>query len=236
MISITIDTEWCPDELIKDTVSLLDFYDVSSTLFSTHKDGVDAEGHERALHPNFLEDSGNESKILESIAVQYPEARGVRSHAMYIHSRLRSHYRQYDIVYESNYMQYLVNGVRPFWMLDGIIQFPVYFMDDMWFRSRKSPSELPNVTDLLSGDGLKVFDFHPIHVYLNTPSPDYYKTHKEIYNEPDALREARFDGPGVRELFVAILEEIERSGRETKSLGELASDFRASNDPSDIRI
>jgi hypothetical protein len=54
MISMTIDLEWCPTPIIQDTIQLLDEFDISATLFSTHNDKMQVEEHERALHPNFL--------------------------------------------------------------------------------------------------------------------------------------------------------------------------------------
>ena len=235
MISMTVDTEWCPDPVIEDTVALLDRYGVEATLFSTHDDGVDAPSHERALHPNFL-DADSEEAVLAEVAADFPDAEGLRSHAMYVHSQLRDLYPEYGITFGSNYMQYLVEDIRPFWLLDGVIQFPVYFMDDMWFRSRASTKRLPDIESLLSGEGLKVFDFHPVHVYLNTPTQEYYQNHKDDYQDSAALQEARAEGPGVRDLFVALIKEIERTGRETKTLGDLAAEFRVSNDPDDISI
>lgn len=223
-IVITVDTEWSPDPVLTNIVSLLDQYDVSATLFSTHDDTVTTDGHERGLHPNFFKDK-SEDEVLRDIATDFPEAIGLRSHGMYIHSALRSAYPEFDIQYESNYMQYLVEDLQPFWLLDEVIQFPVYFMDDFWLRSRESRRTLPDVGSLLDTPGMKVFDFHPIHVFLNTPTIGYYQQNKKYYDQPERLREERTSGPGVRELFINILEYIEKHDTQTKTLGDIARSF-----------
>lgn len=224
-VVVTIDTEWCPDTVIADTVGLLDDHGVSGTLFSTHDDGVNTAGHERALHPNFLADDTAEADALASVARAYPDATGLRSHGMYVHSPLRREYGTYAIEYESNYAAYLVEDLNPFWMFGEVVQFPVYFMDDTWLRLRDDPDALPSVDELLCGPGLQVLGFHPVHVYLNTPDIDYYQERKDAYDDRDRLREERYEGLGVRDLFVAVLKRLETSG-ESRTLGELARAFR----------
>lgn len=236
MISITFDTEWSPDPIIADTISLLDQYGVDATLFSTHRDGVTAEGHERGLHPNFIGESSSDPEVLADISNKFPEATGLRSHSMYVHSPLRQHYETHGIRYESNYMQYLVEDLRPFWLYGGIIQLPVYFMDDMWLRTRGQKSSLPDVSSLLESDGLKVLDFHPIHVFLNTPSIEYYEQHRDNYQDPVALQKERASGLGVRDLFIALLEFISNNNIDTAPLGDIASEFEETNPYQNIRL
>ena len=236
MIAMTVDTEWCPDSVIEDTISLLESYDVSATLFSTHNDSVATAEHERALHPNLFDEERNERAVIDDIAAHYPDASGIRTHGLYVHSPLRNVYPEFGLTYESNYIEYLRDGIKPFWLFDGVLQFPIYFMDDMWLRTRADEGHLPDPGTLLDGGGLQVYDFHPVHVFLNTPKIEYYQTHKEYYDDPEYLRERRAEGPGVRDLFVELLAEIERRDESTRTLGELDEAFRAENDLSDIRI
>jgi len=94
-------------------------------------------------------------------------------------------------------------------MAGGVVQFPVYFMDDVWLLT-VAPGELAaiDVQRLLAPDGWKVFDFHPPHIYYNTPSIDYYQQHKEAYfNKPK--KSIRWDGRGIRDIFIEILDELE---------------------------
>jgi hypothetical protein len=228
VIVITIDIEWAPDHVLADTLQLLDEYNISATLFSTHNDGKKTTDHERALHPNFLKEK-EESDILADLNSLYPNAKGLRSHGMFVYTNLRNSYPEFGIEYESNYMQYRVSDLEPFWMPDGTLQFPVYWMDDQWLSLRDSA--LPDISNLMSGRGLKIFDFHPPHVCYNTPSHDYYENHKEEYFEAStSVDQMRAKEDGVRDIFVKILEYIEENKEETATLGEL-NKKRASQSP-----
>lgn len=228
MIAITLDLEWSPSDIIEDTLQLLSSHGTSATLFSTHDDGFEVAraGHERGLHPNFLREGEAEADELASVSSHYPGATGVRSHCLYVHSRLRELYCDFGLEYESNYMMYRVEGISPFEIYPDIVQFPVYFMDDMWLRRWGPDDPLPDVEALLSGPGLKVFDFHPPHVYYNTPSIDYYERHKDAYWDETAPLSLRYEGTGVRDLFVDVLDHIRERGLETALLGDLSREFR----------
>jgi hypothetical protein len=229
MISITVDLEWSPDKIIQDTINLLDQRDISATLFSTHNDGVSASNHERAIHPNFYNNNGEKS-ALEELSKLYPGSKGIRSHGLYIHSKLREHYPD-SIAYESNYIRYLQNDINPHWMAGNIVQFPIYFMDDMWLRSRSCENNQQPLdrSTLLNGGGLKVFGFHPIHIYLNTSSIEEYNNQKQNYDSPEKIHDARTDRYGVRDLFKGILDDINRVGHTHETLHNLSRDFSNEN-------
>jgi hypothetical protein len=216
MISVTIDIEWAPDPVLADTLELLDEYDVAATLFSTHDDPFDVSGHERAIHPNFEGDLNSEATIDELLEL-YPDTIGIRSHRLAISSPLRAKLGEKGMKYESNYMMYRVSDLSPFQMPAGITQFPIYWMDDVWFHNRTNN---PDVDTLVSVDGLTVFDFHPPHIYYNTPSPEYYKKHKDTFWE-SPNENLRYQGTGVRDVFVALLDHVSRNGLATATLSEL---------------
>jgi hypothetical protein len=107
-------------------------------------------------------------------------------------------------------------------MYPGIIQFPIYFVDSTWYN-RRSSSKKPDIENLLEGNGLKVFDFHPPHITYNTPSKQYYKNQSdEYYNEELSIEKIRFDGYGVRDLFIDLLEYMEKRGMQSETLGEIS--------------
>lgn len=226
-VAITLDVDWAPDPVIEDAISLLDSFEIPATVFSTHADGVSLHArHERAIHPNFLTDdeSTSAADVLDSLASLYPDASGLRSHSMYVHTRLREGYADVGIDYESNYLLY-GRPIEPVLMYPGVVQFPVSFMDDMWLRRGKP---IGAGVDLLDGqevgtDTVVVYDFHPIHVYLNSPSIDHYEEHKD--RDPTALAEARADGHGVRDAFRDVLSAIERLDLATATLGTLRVRF-----------
>jgi len=53
--------------------------------------------------------------------------------------------------------------------------------------------------------GLKVFDFHPIHVFLNTELLDRYDRTRHLHQKPGELIKHRFDGEGIRIRLLELL-------------------------------
>ncbi len=226
VISLTFDLEWAPDPVLKDVLSILRDHDIKSTMFSTHKDGIKMQGHERGLHPNFLREDSSESETLSEIKNIFPQSKGIRSHSLYIHSPLRELYASKGIEYESNYMMFRVEKLRPFHMASGTIQFPIYFMDDNWLRRRKG-NRIPDMEKLLQTKGMKVFDFHPPHICFNTPSMEFYNKNKEqFWDPPSDLRKLRSNRKGVRDLFLNLLEHINQKELKTCTLGELNQKYQ----------
>lgn len=223
-VAITIDTEWAPEQVLRDTIELLDRYGTDATMFSTHEDGLSLGDHERALHPNFFVDREDEH-VLRELSSEFPEAIGVRSHGMYIYTDLRTSYQEVGIEYESNYLAYLQNGIEPFTMPDGTIQFPVYWMDDQWLRfGDRTPVDF---CDYLDSPGMKVFDFHPPHIAFNTPTIEYYEGLKEEYYESGVDISAHQAGSyGVRDVFTGLLDYIDRNNVETALLGDLSKEYQ----------
>lgn len=226
MIALTATTEWSPSPVIEDTLDLFKEVNIPATFFSTHDDGLDlGSNFERALHPNFKKNKDDEV-ILDEISSVYDNAIGVRSHSLHIYTGLREFYKEQDIRYESNYLMYGEENIDPFWMYDGVVQFPIKFMDDMWLRRGSKQTDIQNILD---GDGLKILAFHPVHIFINSPTIDYYESNKEHYNDAEQLRNNRYGGEGVRDVFKKILKESAESDEEVATLGEIYEKYKNKN-------
>ena len=94
-------------------------------------------------------------------------------------------------------------------------------------------STLPNF-DLdkinLDDSGVKVFDFHPSHVYMNTHSLDEYEKIKQNYHDVDYLNSVKnYEKPGNRNVFFKILDFIEKNNIEHKTMIEINDLFRSNS-------
>jgi hypothetical protein len=61
------------------------------------------------------------------------------------------------------------------------------------------------IRELLSRGGLKVFDFHPIHVFLNTENLDRYERTRPYHQNPAELIRHRHTGLGTRSALNHLL-------------------------------
>ena len=241
-ICLTVDVEWACPEVLADLCRLLDERGVRATFFCTHA-GIDVGRHERGLPPNFRPDGD----CLKALAARHggtlptdlrtiyghvvawfkafaPEACGVRAHSLYYDSQLLRFYREHGIRYESTYQLPLAGGLRPFWKEYGIVEMPIYFNDYFDIKTAATGFDLASLR--LDRPGLKVLNFHPNIVYLNADTEAFYLDSKAVYGDADRLLARRRHGPGIRELFLRLLDHIAGQRLATATLAEVDAAWR----------
>lgn len=214
-IFLTFDLDWCHEAVLEDTIQLLEKFDVKATFFCTDKiSSLDLlRGNKRfelGIHPNFrplLDASSNSSssasKILDQIMSIIPEAKSVRSHSLISGSNLSALFFSRGLTHESNLKIPLAaaNDCKPFFHSTGIIMCPFQWGDY---------SEMGNSINLDEYKQYLTVNFHPIHIFLNSDSLDRYEHTRPIHQNPSELRRARFEGRGVRDIFIEFLKNAHR--------------------------
>lgn len=237
-IVITIDVEWASDEVLRDTVKLLNDRNLQATFFCTHAcSGL--EGHERAIHPNFR----TNGDISKSILKEFPdisdldkyrrtvsltkefcsEAVGVRSHCLFYDSEVLKAYNEAGIKYDSSYFMPFVENIRPFWKEHKIIEIPFYYMDHIDLVDKSTQFRISDLE--LSKPGLKVFDFHPNMIFINSATEQHYIDSKHFYHDAERLKNHRHAGQGVRTLFIELIDYIAEKKLRNLTLAELAENW-----------
>ena len=117
-----------------------------------------------------------------------------------------------NYVYASTQDSFGIQQVRPIRQMWGIWQVPIYYADNLDFsRKRFWPeiSEQPFAESLIStamnDDGLYVFDFHPIHLLLNSPDADWYSQFRDRFLSGEPTSALRYDGYGARSFFDSLI-------------------------------
>ncbi len=207
IISITLDTDWAPDELIRNAIEKLDHHGIRATFFVTNECNVEFGQHEIAIHPNLKKDNDHEG-LIRNLISSFPSSKGVRPHSLYTYTGIYRLYEKYGLVYCSDYIMYARHDIKPFFMVNNILQIPMFFMDDIHtiMSAEVGIKDCFSIDCLnLASQGLMVFDFHPIHLFLNTPSIEYYHKYKKFYHNPDKLNNVRCNGNGTETLFDNLL-------------------------------
>ena len=228
-VCLTLDLDWAPDHVIEDTRQLLQQAGLPTTIFATHQSpGVTAllalPGCEPGVHPNFLSDA-NEDAVLSRVLTAFPAAVGVRSHELYFDSRLLPLFQRKGVRYFSNDLMFLHPGLEPYYDWSGQMRLPLFWEDDvhcLFFDGRFDCAALR-----LDQPGLKVLNFHPVHLFLNTREIVDYRAAKPVLADPVAARKLRREGPGIRTLFLDVVGRLR--GAEMRTLGALAEGFRAAH-------
>ena len=190
---------------------------VKVTVFATHQSRLlgQLRGNkfvEIGLHPNFNPLlSGNATgvksnfkSIVSELKDYFTDATSVRSHSLCFGSLIQTAYEELGISHDSSVIIPYQNNSKPLFpwkMWDGLIRVPYLFCDYVTAMTTDA-----NIKQLANLTGLKVFDFHPIHIFLNTENLQRYERTRSIHNKPMELLSHRYKGYGSRNRFLDLLE------------------------------
>jgi hypothetical protein len=233
---LTLDVDWAPDAIIDSVAALLVERRAKATWFITHRSpAVDRlrgrpDLFELGVHPNMLPNSthgATEDEALGHVLGIVPGATVMRTHGLYQSSNfLVKAATHFGIRVDVSLFLPRATHLQPHALTYGgakLWRVPYFWEDDV---EMFEPQPIWSAGDgRLSVPGLRVFDFHPVHVALNTERFDRY----------DALRKARplhewdrayidasvRSGRGPRSLFIELADELAGRGRFVSELVDL---------------
>jgi hypothetical protein len=226
-VFLTFDIDWASDFVISDTLDLLNEYNVAATFFATHKTPIldvirSNPRFELGIHPNFndllntseFDNVENARKRVHALKQIVPEALSVRSHSTTVSSKLLDLFKEFGIDYDCNYViPYQVGQkIVPWRLWNDLIRVPYFYADDLSLAYRLADEDMPKICQTA---GLKVFDFHPIHIYLNTDLSSTYESTRGIHRNENLLLKQRVPHRGTRNKFIELLQFVSDNERQT---------------------
>lgn len=214
-VFLTFDIDWAHDEVLLDTIELVEKAGVAATWFVTHETPLLARlrsnpQFELGIHPNFnalLNGQPTQGKtakeVIERLLEIVPEAISVRSHCMTQSTPLLQLFTDYQLTHDCNHFipEQANIPMKPWRLWTGLTKVPYFWEDDVaCLYETNTPLD-----QLTQQKSLKVFDFHPIHVFLNTEKLARYEQTRTIHQRPEALREKRYTGEGARTLLTQLI-------------------------------
>jgi hypothetical protein len=220
MICLTFDTDWLSDADMARFVA--QFPIPGRATFFCHQPfpSLATTRHERCPHP-FISDLSDWQGALDALRLQVnPQSRGVRTHSCVFSHMVGLSLHQMGFEYVSQANNMFDAGLRPFRHPWGVWELPIYYMDNMDFWMTSNWPDLQHSTfsrrvieTALHSDGLYVFDFHPIHIALNTRTPeDYQRVKPGIVSSGASPFDFVFDGRGTRTFFEELCAEMVSAG------------------------
>lgn len=197
-VFLSFDLDWCHDEVLETLLDFLDLMDIQTTFFITHETDLlkrmrEDEKIELGIHPNFnplLNGSNEYGNNLNEVTSFYkeiiPEAVSVRSHSLTQGGLFIKAFEDNGIRFECNSLINPNGGIiKPYKFSEKLIKVPHIFEDDVrgWY------DDCFNLIKYLTYPGLRVLDFHPIHLFLNTEDMSRYYEAREFLDNPSALKE-----------------------------------------------
>lgn len=242
---ITIDVDWMPDWCIREVANILIEKNIKATWFITH-DSQEIRKlfnyphlFEVGIHPNFKKGStqgksiGEVMEYLKKIA---PKAISIRTHGLVQSSRLFQIIRgDFNMLYDVSLLLPETPNIIPHEIFfsktingeNGLLRFPYFWEDDIemnrpqpCFSFKHKKYHVP---------GLKIFDFHIIHIILNSADISIYnncKEDKEIFKLSNAdVQSYVNEGQGTGTLFREIVQFLSINNK-SQTISDLAHKWR----------
>ena len=211
---LTFDMDWAHEDIIQDVINLVEEANASATWFVTNQSEAIPQLRENprfelGIHPNFnplLLGKGGEghAEVVQKLMELIPEATSSRSHSITDGGLIRHALRSNGITHESNINIPEASGMslHPFYDSYGLVRVPYCWADEHAWAGTQS-DDFENIQHRLE---LAVFDFHPIHVFLNTECLERYERTRPHHQNPAELLKHRFSGYGTRNRLLDLLE------------------------------
>ena len=235
---ITFDVDWAPDFIIKVISKKMIEYKIKSTWFVTHSSPVienlkTNSLFELGLHPNFEINSThgkNPDEVLQFMKKIVLEAKSIRTHKFFQSSPILNLFQNYGIENDSSILLPHQEHISPHYVkYYNLFRFPVFWEDDI--EMAVNPDWVLNKEELVKS-GMKIFNFHPIHIYLNSQNFDNYSLMKERIklenmNFENTQEFINKDKNGVKTFFEKILEFLDS---DTFTVQDIQKKFKNKND------
>ncbi|PKN68135.1 MAG: hypothetical protein CVU57_00485 [Deltaproteobacteria bacterium HGW-Deltaproteobacteria-15] len=151
-----------------------------------------------------------------------PEAVGNRCHQLTCNGLLYSGLGKAGLLYDSAWPMYLHPGIAPIPMHSGIHELPIFWVEQLLWDNQSLPLFLARLRE----PGLKIFLFHPVHVWHNSTTESRHR----ILSLPYADRyrpELVSQGDGVLTFFGRLLDLLQAENFACATCADIARAARA---------
>jgi len=235
-IFLTFDIDWASDEVLDHTVNLLSHQNIAATFFITHETPVIEKIRnnplfELGIHPNFnpfLEGKTQKTprQIIQDLKELVPEAISIRSHSLFQSSRIFNLFAEYGFKYDLNMFVPAWSNIilKPYLEYNHMMRVPYFWEDDIHCLAVENGTENDwQVKRFLTKQQLKVFDFHPIHVFLNTEKLERYTNARPfLQNKVELNSQVNTTHEGVQTFLQNLITKGNTQKFQFRKISELA--------------
>ncbi|MBR6088888.1 MAG: hypothetical protein IKP86_03070 [Anaerolineaceae bacterium] len=230
-VYVTMDMDWACDGVLADTIALVSELGIPVCIFATHDTPMLAELRRDPLftlgiHPNFLPQLNGQAgkgyrETIREMLELVPGAEVIRCHALVDATPILAAAKELGFKADMNLFIPFSSGIalQPFTHFTGLKRLPFFYEDDAW---ASEPGAASPEEHLLSG-ALRIFNFHPIHLYLNTETMERYNRAKPYYKEFDKLAPFinRGEEQGARDFLLTLKRTADENGIRFGKVSEL---------------
>jgi hypothetical protein len=230
---LTLDIDWAPDFVIDQVAQILIEKEVKATWFVTHQSKAierlreNNELFELGIHPNMLFGSTHgktEDEVLTHIKNIVPDAISMRTHGLYQTTNwLVKAAKDYGVLIDVSLFLPRAANLHPHqikWNCSSLWRIPYFWEDDS-----EMFEDVPiwSISDeRLNVSGLKLFNFHPVHIALNTGRFEKYENLKLMRPlsswDEEFIEEHTNKGRGFKSLFLELVHQLSGKGNQINEL------------------
>ena len=215
----TSDIDWASEAVVRYSHDLLQADTLKLTYFNTNPSTFLDELQESArarilIHPNFLPDSshgGTYEEVMDYCRRLVPDADGFRTHRYFEVNDVMDEYAARGFRFFSNHCTRCEVNLKPLLHRSGMLSIPI-FLEDGGYLLMDPSLDFEGIPARLLAPGLKVINFHPAHMALNTPHFAYTRQIKDSMSrerwnnlDGDDIRALQFEGNGIRTIVQRII-------------------------------
>lgn len=214
---LTFDIDWANDDVLNYCIDLLEVNSVKATFFVTHETHVlerlrKSDLFELGIHPNFNfllngdhRYGKNYKEVIDYYLNMVPDAVSVRSHSLTQSAPIVDEFIRRGLAFDVNLLLMYLSEIElkpiPYYT-EGFTRLPYYWEDDTYIHYNQKV----DIDKLVSRSGLKIFDFHPIHVFLNTSDlRQYDDARPHLYNTNELINYRNKDIFGTNDFLVSLI-------------------------------
>lgn len=230
---LSFDIDWAPEFMIEDFLNITE--KINITIFNTHKSKIlttiDKNRISLGIHPNLQKNSsqGNTNLKVENFVKKNGNMEYLRFHLLGHSYRDLKFFANKGSKIDSSVLLINQNYLSPLYHPDiDLVRVPYIWEDGMTLNFKTNIRKSLN----LYSPGLKILDFHPIDIYLNTSSIEQRNNFKGSFSsvldvtKSDTERFINKKNYGIRNFLIDILKLIKRKKIKTSNFNELNYEFR----------
>lgn len=232
--TVTLDVDWAPDFMIDYVSDLLTEQNIHATWFITHDSPSiqklsENELFEIGLHPNFEKNSTqgkDPHSILKNLLSIAPDSKSVRTHRLFQSTPILKILPEYGIQNECTLLLEHNYNLQPFFSKHlNLYRFPYFWEDDVTMSYPFNWNEC----EFENSSSLQIFNFHPIHIYLNSKTMENYEKLKtevkmENLNPQNTEQFINLLSDGTQTFFKNLLSQLSKN--KTCTISDLQNIFK----------
>ena len=225
MICLSFDTDHLDEERMREFLATTPVPG-SGTFFCTQV--YESVGSQHEVCPHATIDPGKPWEgSLDEAERMFPEAKGFRAHGCFYSHALALELAQRGYDYISTQDQAGRRDVVPQREIWGIWQLPIYYIDTFdisvqrhWGEQVEQRFSVELLGVAISGPGLYVFAFHPIHLMLNSSNVDEYLAGRDCFRDGAPLGQLRSGEYGAADYYAELVKGMETAGVESVTMSD----------------